>query len=133
VRSDTAPITAENAAAIRIAEPKPIQPSTMPPVDHHADRVGTHADEGRVAERYEAAVAEDQVEAGGGDCEDADAARRTDVELLTQSGRKKRKRHQERRHQRKRDANGKRRCRLRHPRAGKSPCGRMKRTIAISR
>ncbi len=47
-----------------------------------ADRVPANAEVGGVAERHEAAVAEDQVQADRRDGEDHDAAREIDVEAL---------------------------------------------------
>ena len=51
-----------------------------PFADHHAGDVGAEADEGGVAERHHAAVAEHQVEAGRRDRVDQDAPRHADVE-----------------------------------------------------
>src|SRR5207344_434907 len=62
---------------------RPLQPAARHAVESEdADRVRADTEVSGVAERHHAAVAEDQVEAGGGNPEDQDAPHEVDVEGL---------------------------------------------------
>ena len=84
VRIDTAPIASgdERRGDHRDQQVDPAVADAVEAED--ADRVGADAEVGGVAERDQAAVAEDQVEAHRGDGEDQDAPRQVEVERLAE-------------------------------------------------
>ena len=117
-------MTSATSAESAIASDHCTKPLWMP-WKADGDRVGAEAEIGGVTEAHHAAVAENEIEAHGGDGEDHDPPEEIEVEGLVQ---RRRRAHG---HQRQRDeadadgdAAGPRVPWLSPERAGNSPCGR---------
>ena len=114
----------QSAGADRHQQVDPAVGDAVEAEDAHG--IGANAEIGGMAEGHQPAVAEDQVQADGGDGEDQDAPRQVDVVRLAERGHERRQGHEEHRRDAPEDQ-------PRSHRFANKPAGLTARTTAISR